>query len=187
MLALERRPEGPRARTMFLQARAQAYGQLIDVIRELTRISPGPRRISWPPTAMAGADGLFIAKEIGGDSVDLIALFEMSARVLYDTALQMIAEGAEDDSRAAISRAPSGGRPRLVEIRQRSGADLVCFVGGPAEQPQDVFGDGVGGRGVVAFRFALQQIAEPSSAPAAIANANLGSSIVNRPARTAAS
>ena len=44
---------------------------------------------------MAGADGLFIAKEIGGDSVDLIVLFEMHARVLYDTALRMIAESAE--------------------------------------------------------------------------------------------
>ena len=44
---------------------------------------------------MAGADGLFIANEIGGDSVDLIASFEMHARVLYDTALQMIAEGAD--------------------------------------------------------------------------------------------
>ena len=30
MLALERRPVEPRARTMFLQARAQAYRQLID-------------------------------------------------------------------------------------------------------------------------------------------------------------
>jgi hypothetical protein len=34
-------------------------------------------------------------KQIGGDSVDLIALFEMHARVLDDTALQMIAEGAD--------------------------------------------------------------------------------------------
>ena len=42
---------------------------------------------------MAGADGLFIAKEIGGDAVDLIALFELHARALYDTALRLIAEG----------------------------------------------------------------------------------------------
>ena len=41
---------------------------------------------------MAGADGLFIAKEIGGDSIDLVALFEMHARVLFDTALRMIAK-----------------------------------------------------------------------------------------------
>ncbi len=95
MLALERRPEEPRARTMFLHARAQAYGQLIDVIRELTPDLTGAQTHQLATYAMAGADGLFIAKKIGGDSVDLIALFEMHARVLYDTALQMIAEGAD--------------------------------------------------------------------------------------------
>ena len=40
MLALERRPEEPRARTMFLQARAEAYGQLVDH----PRTHPGPHR-----------------------------------------------------------------------------------------------------------------------------------------------
>jgi AcrR family transcriptional regulator len=92
MLALERRPEEPRARTMFLQARTQAYGQLIDVIRELTPDLTDAQTHQLATYAMAGADGLFIAKEIGGDSVDVIALFEMHARVLYDTALRIIAE-----------------------------------------------------------------------------------------------
>lgn len=92
MLALERRPVEPRARAMFLQARAQAYGQLIDVIRELAPDLTNAQTHQLVTYAIAGADGLFIAKEIGGDSVDLIALFEMHARVLYDTALRMIAE-----------------------------------------------------------------------------------------------
>jgi AcrR family transcriptional regulator len=92
MLALERRPIEPRARAMFLQARAQAYGQLTDVIRELTPDLTDAQTHQLATYALAGADGLFIAKEIGGDSVDLIALFEMHARVLYDTALRMIAE-----------------------------------------------------------------------------------------------
>jgi AcrR family transcriptional regulator len=92
MLALERRPVEPRARAMFLQARAEAYGQLIDIIRELTPDLTDAQTHQLATYAMAGADGLFIAKEIGGDSVDLIALFEMHARVLYDTALRMIAE-----------------------------------------------------------------------------------------------
>jgi AcrR family transcriptional regulator len=92
MLALERRPIEPRARAMFLQARAQAYGQLIDVIRELTPALTDAQTHQLATYAMAGADGLFIAKEIGGDSVDLVALFEMHARVLYDTALRMITE-----------------------------------------------------------------------------------------------
>ena len=95
MLALERRPVEARARAMFLQARAQAYGQLIDVIGELTPDLTDAQTHQLATYALAGADGLFIAKEIGGDSVDLIALFEMHARVLYDAALRMIAESAE--------------------------------------------------------------------------------------------
>ena len=94
MLALERRPVEPRARAMFLQARAQAYGQLIDVIGELTPDLTAAQTHQLATYALAGADGLFIAKEIGGDSVDLIALFEMHARVLYDTALRLISENA---------------------------------------------------------------------------------------------
>jgi AcrR family transcriptional regulator len=90
MLALERRPEEPRARTMFLQARAQAYSQMIDVIHELTPELDDAQTHQLATYAMAGADGLFIAKEIGGDSVDLIALFELHASALYDTALRMI-------------------------------------------------------------------------------------------------
>ena len=42
--------------------------------------------------AIAGGDGLFVAKEIGGDAVDLPALFEMHAAVLYDSAIRMAAE-----------------------------------------------------------------------------------------------
>jgi AcrR family transcriptional regulator len=92
MLALERRPVEPRARAMFLQARAQAYGQLIAVVGELTPELTDAQAHQLATYALAGADGLFIAKEIGGDSIDLVALFEMHARVLYDTALRMIAE-----------------------------------------------------------------------------------------------
>lgn len=95
MLALERRPVEARARAMFLHSRAQAYGQLIDVIGELTPDLTDAQTHQLATYALAGADGLFIAKEIGGDAVDLIALFEMHARVLYDTALRMIAESAE--------------------------------------------------------------------------------------------
>jgi AcrR family transcriptional regulator len=90
MLALERRPVEPRARSMFLQARAQAYGQMIEVIRELTPDLTESEAHQLATYAIAGADGLFIAKEIGGDTVDLIALFELHARALYDTALRMI-------------------------------------------------------------------------------------------------
>jgi len=95
MLALERRPVEPRARAMFLQARAQAYGQLTDIMGELTPQLTQAQTDQLATYALAGADGLFIAKEIGGDSVDLVGLFELHARALYDSALRMIAEGAD--------------------------------------------------------------------------------------------
>ncbi|MGO9383513.1 MAG: hypothetical protein ACLP4W_15865 [Mycobacterium sp.] len=42
--------------------------------------------------ALAGADGAFLAKEIGGDPVDLPALFEMHVAAVYDTAARTVAE-----------------------------------------------------------------------------------------------
>ncbi|MCB0942450.1 MAG: TetR/AcrR family transcriptional regulator, partial [Mycobacterium sp.] len=42
--------------------------------------------------AIAGADGLFIAKEVGGDSVDLLALFAIHGQAIYDTAMRMLEE-----------------------------------------------------------------------------------------------
>ena len=42
--------------------------------------------------AMAGADGLFIAKEIGGERWTCSRCSRLHGRALYDTALQMIAE-----------------------------------------------------------------------------------------------
>jgi len=92
MLALERRPEEPRARTMFIQVRAQAYQQVVEHFRDLTLGLSESEVQQLATYAMAGADGLFIAKEIGGDAVDLIALFEMHGRAIYDIALRMAAE-----------------------------------------------------------------------------------------------
>lgn len=92
MLALERRPVEPRARAMFVQVRDQALDALI---RSIPDIVPGltDEQVRQLATyAIAGADGLFIAKEIGGDSVDLLALFAIHGQAIYDTALRMIAE-----------------------------------------------------------------------------------------------
>jgi AcrR family transcriptional regulator len=94
MLALERRPVEPRARAMFLQARAQAFDQLTQTLRELTP-ELGDAEVNQLATyALAGADGLFIAKEIGGDAVDLVALFELHARAVVDIARRLIHEQA---------------------------------------------------------------------------------------------
>ena len=94
MLALERRPEEPRARAMFVQVRNQAYEALTTSIREMGLRLTEPQIGQLATYAIAGADGLFIAKEIGGDSVDLVALFTLHGQALYDTALRMVDENA---------------------------------------------------------------------------------------------
>lgn len=91
MLALERRPEEPRARTMFLRVRAEALAQLIDNFHDVLPGLADADIDQLAAYAMAGADGLFIAKEIGGDAVDLIALFELHGRSIYDAAVRMSA------------------------------------------------------------------------------------------------
>ncbi|MGW5455781.1 hypothetical protein [Nocardia sp. NPDC003979] len=45
--------------------------------------------------AIAAADGLFIAHEIGGDDVDLVELFQLHLSLVYETAMRLI----ERDSR----------------------------------------------------------------------------------------
>lgn len=94
MLSLERRPVEPRARAMFLESRRQTYHQLAETVRGFTPDLTEPQLHQLVTYAIAGADGLFIASEIGGDAVDLIALFELHAWALYDSALRMIAEGS---------------------------------------------------------------------------------------------
>lgn len=92
MLALERRPVEPQARAMFLAVRDQAFNMLGTAIRELTPGLTDAQVHQLATYAIAGADGAFVAKEIGGDSVDLPALFEMHVAAVYDTAARMIAE-----------------------------------------------------------------------------------------------
>jgi len=92
MLSLERRPVEPRARAMFLQLRAQTFGQLVETMRGFTPDLTDAQVHQLVTYAIAGADGLFIAKEIGGDAVDLLALFELHAWALYDSALRLVSE-----------------------------------------------------------------------------------------------
>jgi hypothetical protein len=93
MLALERRPVEPRARTMFLTVRDQALTEIVANIRLYSPELTDAQCSQLATYAMAGADGLFIAKEIGGDSVDLLAMLEIHAQAVYDTAVRMLAEG----------------------------------------------------------------------------------------------
>lgn len=94
MLALERRPVEPRARAQFLQARSQASASLTEALGELAPGLTDAQVRLLVNYSIAGADGLFIAKELGGDSVDLLELFEMHANAMYDTAIRMLAENA---------------------------------------------------------------------------------------------
>ena len=92
MLALERRPVEPRARAMFIDVREQMHSTLCTTMRELFPGLTDAQMHQLATAAIAGADGMFIAKELGGDSVDVLALFEMLAAALYDAALRMITE-----------------------------------------------------------------------------------------------
>ena len=69
MLALERRPVQPRARAMFIQTRAQTCDELAETMRGFMPDLTEARIHLLVTYAMAGAEGLFIAKEIGGDGV----------------------------------------------------------------------------------------------------------------------
>ena len=91
MLALERRPEEPSARTMFLKVRDEAFRSIADAIRDLMPTLDEPSVHLLMTYAMAGVDGMFIAKEIGGDSVDLLRLFDLHALAVFDAAAHLIA------------------------------------------------------------------------------------------------
>ncbi|WP_111512052.1 TetR/AcrR family transcriptional regulator [Mycobacterium kyogaense] len=93
MLALERRPVEPEARAMFVKVRQQAFDALSAGIRDMGMGLTEEQVRQLSTYAMAGADGLFIAKEIGGDSVDLLALFALHGQALYDTAARMVEDG----------------------------------------------------------------------------------------------
>lgn len=93
MLALERRPVEPRAREMFLQVRDEAFRRFEAVVRD---VAPGldEEGVRLLTTyAIAGADGLFIAREVGGDSVDLIKLFDLHARLVFQSATRLLESG----------------------------------------------------------------------------------------------
>ncbi|TXI48777.1 MAG: TetR/AcrR family transcriptional regulator [Mycobacterium sp.] len=92
MLALERRPVEPRARAMYIQVRDQAFEALRTSMSGLVPDLTEEQVRQLATYAIAGADGLFIAKEIGGDSVDLLGLFAIHGQALYDTALRMLEE-----------------------------------------------------------------------------------------------
>ena len=91
MLALERRPTEPRGRTVFLQVRDISHQKIAEVVETLFPDLDKDAVHTLTTYAIAGADGLFIHREITGDTVDLVALFELHARLVYDAAARMAA------------------------------------------------------------------------------------------------
>ena len=96
MLALERRPVEPRAREMFLQVRADAFSRFSDIVRDIAPELDDESVQLITTYALAGTDGLFIAKEVGGDSVDLIKLFDLHARLVFDAAVNLLMRTGEE-------------------------------------------------------------------------------------------
>ena len=95
MLTLEHRPVEPRAREMFLQVRYNAFHRFAQIVRDVAPgLDEGNVRL-LTTYAIAGADGLFIAKEVGGDSVDLIKLFDLHTRLVFESAVRLLQSGEE--------------------------------------------------------------------------------------------
>ncbi|MFB7908725.1 TetR family transcriptional regulator [Kitasatospora sp. NPDC056076] len=95
MLALERRPTEPRGRTVFLQVREIAGAKIAEMARELVPDLDEESVRLLTAYAVAGADGLFVQREINGDGVDLVAMFELHARLVYEAATRMAAAKEE--------------------------------------------------------------------------------------------
>lgn len=91
MLALERRPTEPRGRTVFLQVREIAAQKVTEMIGVLFPDLDEASVRTLTTYAVAGADGLFVHREIHGDAVDLMAMFELHARLVYDAGARMAA------------------------------------------------------------------------------------------------
>lgn len=92
MLTLERRPEEPRARTMFLEVRELTARQIATVLRELAPSLDEDEIRLLTTYAISGADGLFIAGQIDGANANLPELFALHARAVHDLMTRLIAQ-----------------------------------------------------------------------------------------------
>jgi AcrR family transcriptional regulator len=91
MLALERRPTEPRGRTVFLQVRAISRQRITAVFTSLFPELCEADVHTLTAYAIAGADGLFVHREVDDGSVDLVGMFELHARLIHEAAVRMAA------------------------------------------------------------------------------------------------
>jgi AcrR family transcriptional regulator len=90
MLGLERRPEEPMARNLFLQVREQAFSRVIALYAHLFDGELDEAGVkSLATLAMAGTDGLFIARELNPERVDFDAQFELLGASLLAAAKRL--------------------------------------------------------------------------------------------------
>ncbi|MEV6164326.1 TetR/AcrR family transcriptional regulator [Streptomyces sp. NPDC052052] len=94
MLALERRPTEPQGRTVFLQVRETARRKIIETARSLFPDLDEEAIHTLTTYAVAGADGLFVQREISGGAVDLVAMFELHAQLVHDAAGRLMSGNA---------------------------------------------------------------------------------------------
>ena len=88
LLGQEQRPAG---HEIYLNTRQVEFERFAALIRDADP-SLSERGVNLVATyAIAGADGLFLAREIGGDDVDFVALFELHARLVFGAAIEIIA------------------------------------------------------------------------------------------------
>ncbi|MFD8811502.1 TetR family transcriptional regulator [Streptomyces sp. NPDC059627] len=94
MLALERRPTEPRGRTVFLRVRDIARRKITEVVEVLVPELDEDAVHMLTTYAVAGADGLFVQRVVDGDAVDLVAMFELHAQLVYEAATRMAMKSA---------------------------------------------------------------------------------------------
>lgn len=86
MLTLERRAEEPTARRRFLTVRDQALQNIIAMFAHVFPRLDDKALRQLATLAMATADGLFIANEVGGENADVIARFDVLAAAIRGAA-----------------------------------------------------------------------------------------------------
>lgn len=102
MLALERRPKEATARNLFLQVREQAFDKVVASYAAFFGDELDAADVRALATlAMAATDGLFIAREVRGDSIDFDEQFDLLAAALLGAAKHL-------SSRSGRSRKAAG-------------------------------------------------------------------------------
>ena len=86
MLTLERRPDELSARTVFLRTRGESFAQMVASYEKHFPDLDDTGVRDLATFTMAMADGLFIAREIRGDDMDLVRHFEMLAVAVLSVA-----------------------------------------------------------------------------------------------------